>query len=361
MIRFVFMGSDAIALPMLNYLKEQKEYALEWRGIFTQPDRPTGRGQQISINPIKKWAIANQILVLQPQKITDAEVEWLKSNRIDLVLVMAYGHLLPKRFLAIPTKGIFNLHASLLPKYRGASPIEAAIIEGESFTGISLMEMVLKMDAGAVADQHVIPINVEETSLTLREKMAQGSAALIKKNLTDLMEKKLRLIPQSEGSVSYIRKLYKADGLLDFTIPACNLERKIRAFVEWPGTFFEFKNVRIIVKQASAIDEDSPKQPGTVLSADPAGLCIATGNGILKINKLQRAGGKTLTASDFLRGFPIEVGTHIATKLVSVLPLVTKTPLLLPKINTTAISSELSDKKELYNLVNSEIDQSRRT
>jgi len=227
--KLLFMGSDPIALPALEFLKSQRQ-DLEICGIVTQPDRRSGRGMKLRANAIKNWAIEKEIPVLQPAKVDGEFCNTIREMMCDMVLVMAYGKILPQTFLDIPSLGTLNLHASILPKLRGASPIHSAIATGEKQSGVSLMEVVKKMDAGAVADQECVPILKSTTSLDLISKIAEACVPLLRRNLDLWRKGMLDFKPQNKDEVSYCRIITKADAQMDFRLTAEQLHQRIRAF-----------------------------------------------------------------------------------------------------------------------------------
>jgi methionyl-tRNA formyltransferase len=315
MHRLVFMGSDSIALPVLDWFAHEAAERVAVVGVFTQPDRPHGRGQKLTPNAIKTWALARGLPVLQPAKLTSDELAKLRDLVPDAVLVMAYGHLLRQEWLDAPPRGIWNLHTSLLPKFRGAAPIQAAIAAGESETGVALMRMVLKLDAGPVLDVERVAIESRETGATLEEKLAAACVPLVARNCENLFHPAPRLQPQNDAAVTFTRRLRKEDGRLDFRAPAPVLARRINALFPWPGAFFPLADEVIRVGLAEATGDAASMQgavPGTVLPSDgAAALRIATGAGVLRLLRLQRPGGKMLPTSEFLRGRPIAAGTEL--------------------------------------------------
>jgi len=306
--RLVFMGSDTIALPALDFLANGAADRVEFAGIFTQPDRPSGRGKQLRPNGIKEWALARGIRVHQPEKFGEGEVALLRDVSCDLVLVMAYGHILRKEVLALPPLGTFNLHASLLPKFRGASPIQAALSSGEQETGVTLMRMVRRLDAGPMIDRESFPVDELETGASAEEKMATACVPLLSRNLDALLEGSAPETDQDDGAASFCRKLQKTDGVLDFGAPATVLARRINALFPWPGCYFDVGDQRIKVGLAASSGEVSGSTSGTVLDHQN-GLRVATGEGTLLLLKVQRPGGKMLDAGEFLRGFSLPQGT----------------------------------------------------
>ena len=316
--RIAFMGSDVIALPALRFLDDQQD--VELAGVFTQPDRPAGRGKRLRVNPIKEWATKRGIECLAPEKPDAAEAAWLQSKRISLVMVMAYGHLLKPDLIDSVGGRVYNLHASLLPSYRGASPIETAIAEGERSTGVSLMRIISKMDAGPLVDQQKTDLKDDEDGPSLREKLALLCPALLKRNLNHLLAGSAKEMTQDEAHATYCRILRKEDGNLDFSIPADTLARRVAAFKAWPGCFFAFGDVRIKVGAALALDDSTNCVPGEIIGERNGALCLATGEGTLAVLAMQRPGGKMLDAPSFLRGFPLPDGTRLPT--ISNTPLV---------------------------------------
>ncbi|OHE72126.1 MAG: methionyl-tRNA formyltransferase [Verrucomicrobia bacterium GWC2_42_7] len=305
------MGADPIALPLLEFLKNSQKEAFSLCGIFSQPDKPVGRGQQIKANPISEWAKTNGIPLLTPEKIGDAELTWLRTQEIDLIIVMAYGHLLKQPLLDIPPLGAINFHVSLLPKYRGASPIATVIAEGESETGVSLMKIVLKMDAGGVLAQEKVLISPSETTETLSKKLSLATVTLAQKYLSEVLSGNGTFSEQDDSQASYCRIIHKEDGGLDFSAPANVLERRIRALQPWPGAFFDCNEVRIKIKEAFVMQSVTSTTPGEVVKGANNALCVATQEGTLCFTKLQRPGGKMLDAESFLRGFPIPPGEKL--------------------------------------------------
>lgn len=303
-VKIAFFGSDEISLPFLDAILNYCE-DLEIVAVLTQPDRKSGRGRILYSNPIKKWARDLSIPVHDPSKPGIEQVEWLKEKSVDLIFVMAYGHILDKNFLNLAPLGCFNLHASLLPKYRGASPIETAIALGEGKTGVTLMEVIPRMDAGSIVDFQVVPILSSDTGLSLRQKIAQASVPLILRSLPVLLSGNCKLIDQKEEEASYCRKLKKDDGLLDFSLSAKELISRNRAFSGWPGSFFvDGKTVLKVGKMRINLTTGLLK----VGQRDPEflqSLIIGTGDGKVEIQELQKPGGKMLPASDFLRGYSI--------------------------------------------------------
>jgi methionyl-tRNA formyltransferase len=321
-MRLVFFGSDAIALPALEYLHWAE--GVELVAVVSQPDRPSGRGRHLHANPVSAWAVAHGVPLLQPEKPGPEEVAWLRAQRLELSLVMAYGHILKHEILEVALRGTWNLHASLLPKYRGASPVETALVSGDTDTGVSLMGVVKKMDAGPVAATVQVPIQKNDTSLLLREHLAQACVPLLQRHLATLGSSTCRPVPQDETQVTYTRKLTKADANVDFAAPAVELERRVRAFQPWPGVAVDHRGTALKVGTAAVLPDAAEIAPGTIVQAGNAGVDVATGSGLLRLLTLQRPGGRMLSAAEFLHGYKLEVGERLTSQPMR--PLVSATP-----------------------------------
>ncbi|MEZ5277154.1 MAG: methionyl-tRNA formyltransferase [Opitutaceae bacterium] len=318
MTRLVFMGSDPIALPLLEALAGRIG-GPEIVALYTQPDRPSGRGQQVRPNPVKLWAMARGIEVLQPDRLDETERLKLESIRPDLILVMAYGHLLRQSWLDTPPRGIYNLHTSLLPEYRGASPIQATVLEGDVEGGVTLMKMVARLDAGPVVDLERVRLDPLETAATLEAKLAAACVPLVQRNLDSIGQGIVVLRPQDDSRATFTRRLRKADGVLDFSASAEMLARRINGLFPWPGVNIKMGDLSIRCGLAEALPEAGGDPPGRVLGFDAAGLRVATGSGVLRIRRLQRPGGRMLEATEFARGFPIPEGTLFDSQAMPVL------------------------------------------
>ncbi len=319
MPNLVFFGSDPISLPLLNWLRESPPVGVTLVGVVSQPDRPKGRGKKLQPNEIAAWALEHGIELLRPEKPGPDIEDYLHGRDVDLALVMAYGHILKKSLLAAPPLGFVNFHASLLPAYRGASPIETAIASGETETGVSLMRVIRKMDAGAVCDVERVVVEPDDTGGSMREKLAKACVPLIKRSLPKLLAREAEFSEQDEHLASYCRKLDKLDGALDFHASAKVLAARVNGLFPWPGCFADYGDLRIKFKDACA--ETGHGAPGEVLAASVDGVVIACGAGALRVHELQRPGGRMLGAREFLSGFSLEAGTFFEcgelTKIVS--------------------------------------------
>lgn len=321
-LKLVFLGSDAIALPLLNWLADEGRAVAEVVAVFTQPDRPAGRGQTISANAIKTWALGLNLPVHQPEKLTDDVRAQLAGYGADVALVMAYGHILRDEFIATPRLGTLNLHTSLLPKYRGASPIQTAIVSGERETGVTLMRIVLELDAGPVADVERTPISALDTAQDIEAKLAAACVPLVARSLPRLADGTLKFTPQDARAVSFCRRLVKADGALDFSQPAAVLAARINGLFPWPACSIPLLGQEVKLGLAEALPGEGAA--GLVLGAEEDGLLVGTGSGVLRLRRMQRPGGKLLAAADFLRGFPVPAGTLVASRPMA--PLVAPAP-----------------------------------
>jgi methionyl-tRNA formyltransferase len=326
MLRIVFMGSDAIARPALEWLAGEGGRVGQVIAVFTQPDRAVGRGQKVQPNAIKLWAQVRGIPVHQPEKFDAAAQQQLAALKPDLTLVMAYGHILKQETIGTPRLGTLNLHTSILPQYRGASPIQTATACGDVETGVTLMRIVPALDAGPVADVECVGIDPLDTAAEVEAKLAQACVPLLARCLPSIAAGTQIFIEQDAAQATFCRKLEKADGVLDFSQPADVLAARVNGLMPWPGCAVEINGqvVKLGLADICSPSNQQPGAPGEVLGADDAGLLLGTGEGILRLRKLQRPGGKMLPASDFLRGWAVAPGTRLASRpmppLVSAMP-----------------------------------------
>jgi len=276
-------------------------------GVITQPDRPAGRGFALAPSPVKKLASARGIQMTQPESLRDAQAQAkLKHFRADVIVVAAYGLILPRPVLELPRDGAINIHASLLPRWRGATPIERAILAGDRHTGVSIMQMDDGLDTGPVLMQEEIPILEDDTMGTLRDRLAELGAKLIVQALDALQAGVIKATPQSAEGVTYAAKLEKREARVDWRKGALTVNRQVRALNPSPGADARVRRVELkIWRCATATGRGNA---GEILSIGPDGLCVACGEGALVITELQRSGGKRLRAADFLRGFPLTAG-----------------------------------------------------
>jgi methionyl-tRNA formyltransferase len=296
-LRIVFAGTPDFAVPSLRAAAQRNEVV----AVYTQPDRPAGRGRELQLSPVKREALVRGIPVLQPESLKGAlAIDALRALQPDLLVVVAYGLLLPKAILAIPRHGCWNVHASLLPRWRGAAPIQRAIEAGDRDTGVCLMQMEAGLDTGPVLLSQRLAIGPEETGGQLHDRLAALGAQTLADGL-GLLRAGMRPVPQpqSDVGVTYARKLDKAEARLDWTQPATQLARKVRAFNPWPMADALLAGERVRVHGAIAIDAPAAT-PGRVLAAGRDGIDVACGQGALRIRVLQREGGRAITAADYL-------------------------------------------------------------
>jgi methionyl-tRNA formyltransferase len=286
--------------------------------VLTQPDRPAGRGMKLQPSPVKQFALAHGLPVAQPRSLrldgkypedAAAAREALQSAQPDVLVVAAYGLILPQWVLDLPRLGCLNIHASLLPRWRGAAPIHRAIEAGDAQTGVTIMQMDAGLDTGAMLLAERVPIAADDTTATLHDKLAVLGARLIVEALELAACGGLRPVPQPQDGVTYAHKIDKAEAAIDWTQPADSIERRIRAFDPFPGASGQLRGETVKVWRAQALTQERGSvAPGTVVAIDARGIGVACGEGRLEITELQRPGGKRLPAAEFLRGFPLEPG-----------------------------------------------------
>ncbi len=294
--RLVFAGTPDFALASLKALVESGHRPV---AVYTQPDRPAGRGKKLTASPVKAYALEQGIEVRQPRTLKDDEAAGeFAALEPDLFIVAAYGLLLPQRILDIPTHGCVNVHASVLPRWRGAAPIQAAIREGDAETGISLMAMTAGLDEGPVFVSSVFPIGSDETAGELHDRLATLGGELLTANIDALSRGELRAEPQDDAKSTYAGKIATRDAALDWSKPAGELRRQVLAYNPVPGCFFEHDGQRIKVWNAESVDGHLG-EPGLVVSSDADGVVVACGDGALCLSSLQRPGKGRVNAREF--------------------------------------------------------------
>jgi methionyl-tRNA formyltransferase len=314
-MKIIFAGTPEFAAVALRALHDA---GFSIPLVLTQPDRPAGRGMQLQASPVKQFALARGIPVAQPVslrldgKYPDAAKEadeLLRSTPHDVMVVAAYGLILPRSVLDIPKYGCINIHASLLPRWRGAAPIHRAIEAGDAESGVTIMQMEEGLDTGPMLLTHRIPIASKDTTGSLHDKLAELGASMIVEALHALEQDGLSAIPQPKEGVTYAAKIAKEEAALDFKLPAEVLDRKIRAFNPFPGAFASFNDVAVKFWRAEVTGLTTSADPGQLLAANAAdGILVACGSGVLRVEELQKPGGKRLAAAEFLKGFPLEGG-----------------------------------------------------
>ncbi|MDV3469866.1 methionyl-tRNA formyltransferase [Stenotrophomonas sp. C3(2023)] len=297
-MRIVFAGTPEFAVSSLRAAARHHEVV----AVYTQPDRPAGRGRGLAASPVKLEAVARGISVYQPESLKDeAAQQQLRALQPDLMVVVAYGLILPKAVLAIPTHGCWNVHASLLPRWRGAAPIQRAIQAGDATSGVCLMQMEAGLDTGPVLLQQSLPIAGSDTGGQLHDKLAELGAQVLSDGL-GLLRAGLKPIaqPQPAEGVTYAHKLDKAEARLDWRGEAEVLARTVRAFNPWPVAEAQLGGERVRIHGAVALADNGGAAPGTVIAASRDGIDVACGQGALRLRVLQREGGKAITAADYL-------------------------------------------------------------
>jgi methionyl-tRNA formyltransferase len=297
-MRIVFAGTPAFAVPSLRAAAARNEVV----AVYTQPDRPAGRGREVQASPVKVEALQRGLPVLQPETLkSQLSRDALRALKPDLMVVVAYGLLLPSRILEIPRFGCWNVHASLLPRWRGAAPIQRAIEAGDAETGVCLMQMERGLDTGPVLLSQRLAIGGDETAGQLHDRLAALGAQVLADGL-GLLRAGIRPVPQPqpETGVSYAHKLDKAEARLDWSQPARVLANKVRAFQPWPVAEATVAGERVRIHAATALPLAHQSTPGTLLFAGRDGIDIACGDGALRIRVLQREGGRAITAADYL-------------------------------------------------------------
>jgi methionyl-tRNA formyltransferase len=293
--RVIFAGTPEFALASLRALVESGRTPV---GVLTQPDRPAGRGKKLTASPVKQYAAARGIPVLQPVSLRDeAAVAELRALRPDVLIVAAYGLILPQDVLDIPTHGCLNVHASALPRWRGAAPIQAAILAGDETTGVSLMAMTAGLDCGPVYTIERVGIGEDETAAELHDRLAALGGSVLIDHLDDILEGNTVAIDQDESLATYAGKINTSDARIDWSAGAAELARRVRAYNPFPGAFFFAGDNRIKVWRASTAEGSA--DPGTVLQCDRDGIIVASGSGALRLDELQLAGKRRVPAHEF--------------------------------------------------------------
>lgn len=301
------MGSPDFATASLNALIHSKKH--EVKLVITQPDKPAGRGQKVTPCAVAEFASEHKLAIVKPEKVRNNPefLNQLKKIEPDVIVVVAYGKILPKEILDLPKKGCVNVHSSLLPKYRGAAPINWAIINGEKMTGVSTMFMNEKMDEGDILLQVGTEITYEDTAETLHDHLAILGAELLLQTLDRIEKEGLKGIPQNHSEATYTQKLKKEDGLIDWSMTADQIYNRIRGLQPWPRAHAQLGSETLTIFDSAPIDINSKEAPGTITSVDK-GIMVATGNGQICILEVQMSGKKRMPAIDFLKGHSLKVG-----------------------------------------------------
>ena len=303
-MKILFMGTPEFAVPSLNALLGAGHTVC---GVFTQPDKPKNRGMKLLPSPVKVCALSHEIPVFQPAKMRDGEaLGYLRELDPELIVVAAYGKILPSEILDYPVKGCINVHSSLLPKYRGAAPINGAILNGEAVTGVTIMHMAPALDAGDIIAQVSTPIGADETAPTLTARLAELGAELLVSAVEAIGAGTAARTPQDEADSTYAPMLSRELSPMDWSKPARTLHDQVRGLLPWPAAVAEFGGIRCKVFSTDIPLQTTDAAPGTILEAGKRGIDIACGGGtVLHIDELQADGGKRMKAADYLRGHPL--------------------------------------------------------
>ena len=310
-MKIVFMGTPDFAVPSLHALTEAG-YAVA--AVVTQPDKPKGRGKTLLPTPVKEEAVMHDIPVYQPEKVRNNPefLEILKEINPEIIVVAAYGQIIPKEILELPKFGCINIHASLLPKYRGAAPIQQAVIDGEKVSGVTIQQMGEGLDTGDMISKIVIPISPTETGGSLFGKLAQAGADLLIKTLPSIEQGTAEFEKQPEESPTpYAAMITKQMGLMDFRKSAEELERLVRGLNPWPSAYTSLDGKTMKVWEADVLDAQSKEEPGTIVEVNKKEIIVATGSNDLALHEIQLAGKKRMQVQAFLLGYQVEAGTKL--------------------------------------------------
>ena len=311
-MRIIFMGTPDFAVPVLQSLINSRHEVV---AVVTQPDRPKGRGKNMQFSPVKECALAHNIPVMQPVNVSVPEViDELRAYEPELIVVVAFGQFVTKKIREMPKYGCINVHASLLPKYRGAGPIQWAVINGEKESGVTTMYMCREIDKGDMLLKDTVTLDPKETGDSLHDKLSMMGGPLLLKTIDQLEDGSAVRIPQCEEETTYAPKLEKTMGNIDWTMDADRIERLVRGLNSWPGTFTKIhgKTVKIwdcdVVWQETLTESQAAATPGTVIVSEKDQLIVKAGNGALSLRMLQPEGKKNMTVDAYLRGYPIAQG-----------------------------------------------------
>lgn len=298
-MRLVFAGTPDFSVPALDAIVEAGHEVV---AVYTQPDRPAGRGRKLKPSPVKARALELGLPVEQPERFDADAVERLRELAPDAMVVVAYGLILPQAALDVPVHGCLNIHASLLPRWRGAAPIQRAIVAGDEETGVGIMQMEAGLDTGPVLLERRIPINPEDTGASLHDRLADLGASAIVDALAGVDAGSIFPEPQADEGVTYARKLDKAEAEIDWTRSATEIERRVRAFNPWPVAFTRLGEKAYRIRRAEVHDAAPAAAPGQVIAVSPDGIDVACGSGVLRLLDIQPPGKRSMTAAEFFNG-----------------------------------------------------------
>ena len=307
-MKIVFMGTPDFAVPSLE--KIISEYGVE--AVFTQPDRPKGRGKKMAFSPVKEVAVKHDIKVFQPEKLKEDRVaiEYLKELKPDFIIVVAFGQILTKEVLDIPRIGCINLHASLLPMYRGAAPLNWVVVNGEKVSGNTTMLMDVGLDTGDMLLKDEVEITENMTAGELHDKLMVSGAELLIKTIDGMSKGEITPIKQ-EGETCYAKMLSKDTGKIDWNKSAKDIHNLIRGLNPWPIAHTTYKDENMKIYESTVLSENSSKEPGTIISVNKNGMKVNTADGVILIKKIQFPNGKPLTIEQYINGKEIEIGTKL--------------------------------------------------
>jgi methionyl-tRNA formyltransferase len=298
-LSLIFAGTPEFSVPALEALVASRHRVL---AVYTQPDRPAGRGQQVTMSAVKQCALKHQLPVEQPQTLKDpAAVERLAHYQADLMIVVAYGLLLPKIVLDTPRLGCVNIHASLLPRWRGAAPVQRAIQAGDKQSGVTIMQMDVGLDTGPMLLERVTPIDARETGESLHDRLSTLGAEAVLEAIDAIAAGTAKPVDQPKDGATYAAKIKKEEALIDWSKSAVDIDRHVRAFNPWPIAETRWNGQQLRVWEATPLDKKSSAAPGTVVATSSDGIEVATGDGTLQLTRVQAAGRKAMPAADFLR------------------------------------------------------------
>ena len=309
-MKIIFAGTPAFAVAPLKALATAHEVV----AVFTQPDRKAGRGKKLTASPVKEYACEIGVPVFQPSTLKD-QAGLIQDLNADIMIVVAYGMLLPQEILDIPPLGCLNIHASLLPRWRGAAPIQRAIEAGDQQTGVSIMRMELGLDTGPVFKMLTLDISDSDTSQTIHNQLATlGADGICQVVLALENNPDITPTPQNQALSNYAKKITKAEAELDWTMSAKQLQQQLRAFIPWPVSQTQHQGTRLRIWQSSVVESEHSSLPGTIIAVSDLGVDVACASGALRLEKLQRDGSKPMTYSDFRNGYSLPVGDVLGSR-----------------------------------------------